>query len=111
MGIDYWFKVIVSYDYIVLGIYCDAEIETLCERKFNLKGKNYYLLYLKYHLDRYKFGGIYEGIKKVKMILNEIYAEKYDDDEINKFENQVSETIKSYFNTHCDCDCGCDDCV
>ena len=54
---------------------------------------NYDNLKYSIDLDRYKFEGIFDGIKKVKMIIDQLFPKLYDEKEIEIFESHVRNTM------------------
>ena len=112
MGTDYQLISKIQGNLITLKVWGDNSCGTLVKHSFRIKGPVIFET-LKYciDLDRYKLGGVYNGIKRVKKILDLLFSIWYDEKEIDIFEGHIRNAIKERWCTDCDCDTGCDECT
>ena len=115
MGYEYELSMSATGSNVVIKITCyryDDDV-ILCKREFELEDKYKYPSYVwfDHHLLRHQYGGVYDGINKIRAILKAVYPGQYDENEINIFENQVREMIKSEYDTECDGLCECNNCI
>ena len=109
MGTDYQLILKIRGNLITLKVWGDNSCGTLVKHTFRIKEPyNYDNLKYSIDLDRYKFEGIVDGIKKVKMIIDLLFPKWHDEKEIEIFEGHVRNAIKELW---CDCDTGCDECT
>ena len=114
MGYDYELSMTATGSNVILKIICyryDDDV-ILCKREFEIEYKypGHYV-WFDYNLNRHHYGGVYEGINKIREILKVVYPGQYDENEINIFEQKVREMIKSEYDTECDGLCECNNCI
>ena len=111
MGTEYKLILKIQGNLVTLKVWGDNSCGTLVKQIIKIIGsRNYDTLKYCIDLDRYKLGGVYHGIKSVKMILDLLFPKCYDEKEIEIFKGHVGNAIRKRWSTDCDCDYGCDGC-
>ena len=92
MGTDYQLILKIEGNLITLKVWGDNSCGTLVKKIIKIKGPYNYDK-LKYCVNLNIIRHVYDGIKKVKMIIDQLFPKLYDEKEIEIFESHVRNTM------------------